>query len=90
MRKILYIIALLAMSLNGIAARVYSFTAIGNNEGLSSNCVKTILRDSYDFMWFGTKNGLDRYDGRTIRHYNCYDTKQCRGNNNIGALYEDA
>ena len=90
MRKILYIIALLAMSLNGIAARVYSFTAIGNNEGLSSNCVKTILRDSYDFMWFGTKNGLDRYDGRTIRHYNCYDAKQCRGNNNIGALYEDA
>lgn len=89
MRKILSIIALLAMSLNGIATRVYSFTAIADNLGLSSNCVKTILRDSYDFMWFGTKNGLDRYDGRTLRHYNCYDHKLKRGNNNIGALYED-
>lgn len=79
------LLALPAMS----GARVYSFTAIGNEAGLSSNCVKSILQDSYDFMWFGTKNGLDRYDGLTVRHYNCYDEKSRRGNNNIGALYED-
>lgn len=66
----------------------YSFSHIDGNDGLSSSCVKTILQDKYGFMWFGTKNGLNRYDGRTIKRYNCYDTEKLRGNNNIGALYE--
>lgn len=83
------VIALLLALPSMMGARVYSFTSIGNEAGLSSNCVKCILQDSYDFMWFGTKNGLDRYDGTTIRHYNCYDENARRGNNNIGALYED-
>ncbi|MCM1109601.1 MAG: response regulator [Clostridium sp.] len=92
--RLLYILLLISTTL-GIAlpvsaARVYSFNAISNDEGLSSNCVKTILRDSYDFMWFGTKNGLNRYDGQTIRQFNCFDPKARRGNNNIGALYEDS
>ncbi len=67
----------------------YSFSHIDPSDGLSSSCVKTILQDSYGFMWFGTKNGLNRYDGHSIRRYNCYDAVQGRGNNNIGALYED-
>lgn len=57
--------------------------------GLSSNNVKCILQDSYGFLWLGTKNGLDRYDGTIIRTFNCYDYTTNHGNNNIGALYED-
>lgn len=68
----------------------YSFSHIGSNDGLSSSCVKCIYKDSYGFMWFGTKNGLNRYDGHRITRYNCYDYDLARGNNNIGAVYEDA
>ena len=31
--------------------------------GLSSNTVKCIIRDRRGFMWFGTPNGLNKYDG---------------------------
>lgn len=33
-------------------------------EGLSNNQVTTIIRDHHGFMWIGTKDGLNRYDGR--------------------------
>ena len=38
-------------------------------DGLSSNTVYSILQDSQGFMWFGTREGLDRYDGYSIKSY---------------------
>lgn len=67
----------------------FSFKHIDDNMGLSSNTVKCITEDSYGFMWFGTANGLHRYDGVGIKQFNCYDFQARKGNNNIGALYED-
>ena len=65
----------------------YSFNQIGTNEGLSSSYIKAITQDINDFMWFGTKNGLNRYDGKSVKTFDCYDYVNSRGNNNIGALY---
>ncbi len=31
--------------------------------GLSDNRIESILQDSRGFMWFGTNNGLNKYDG---------------------------
>jgi signal transduction histidine kinase/ligand-binding sensor domain-containing protein/DNA-binding response OmpR family regulator len=42
-------------------------TQIGINEGLSNNSVRCILRDHKGFMWFGTFDGLNRYDGYSIK-----------------------
>lgn len=86
----LILIAVLRGTVPEASARAinYSFNHIDSNEGLSSSCVKAIYQDSYGFMWFGTKNGLNRYDGNILKRYNCYDFNLQRGNNNIGALYE--
>lgn len=58
--------------------------------GLSQNNVKSICQDSYGFMWFGTRNRLNRYDGVSFKVYNCYDHITGKGNNNISALFENS
>jgi signal transduction histidine kinase/ligand-binding sensor domain-containing protein/DNA-binding response OmpR family regulator len=42
-------------------------TYLGINQGLSNNSVRCILKDHKGFMWFGTFDGLNRYDGYGFR-----------------------
>lgn len=57
---------------------------------MSQNTVNAILQDKKGFMWFGTKDGLNRYDGFSFRVFkrNTND-KTVIGNNFITSLYED-
>ena len=41
----------------------FDFNHLGTDIGLSMNNVNAIERDQYGFMWFGTEDGLNRYDG---------------------------
>lgn len=89
---ILSVVCSLILSTTFVRAQAYSqfyFTHINGENGLSASNVKVILQDSYGFMWFGTKNGLNRYDGTSILQFNCDDLKAGIGNHNISALYED-
>ena len=45
------------------------FTHIGTANGLSDLDVNVVLQDKRGFMWFGTNDGLDRYDGYKFRVY---------------------
>lgn len=65
------------------------FTSIGKSKGLSQTDVKAIIQDSNGFMWFGTRNKLNRYDGKSFRIFNCYDPVAEKQNNNISSLFED-
>lgn len=47
----------------------YSFRHLDTEKGLSQNAVLCILQDQQGFMWFGTKDGLNRYDGNKIKTY---------------------
>ncbi|MEZ4806098.1 MAG: two-component regulator propeller domain-containing protein [Flavobacteriales bacterium] len=58
-------------------------------EGLSQNSVNAILQDRYGFLWFGTQDGLDRYDGRTFIGHRNSDRANSLSNNYIWALHED-
>lgn len=65
--------------------RVYSVL-----NGLSSNEVLCILQDSKGFMWYGTKNGLNRYDGYEFKSYKSnYLNPYYFSNNSIYCLAED-
>lgn len=46
-----------------------SFLRLGVNEGLSQNSVREIFQDKQGFIWIGTGDGLNRYDGIQIKKY---------------------
>src|SRR5687767_13879743 len=43
-----------------------TFNKLTTNNGLSHNTVYTITQDKKGFMWFGTREGLNRYVGNTV------------------------
>lgn len=54
-------------------AQVVTPTVYSMRDGLPSNNVECIYQDSRGFMWFGTTNGVSRYDGRSFRNYGMAD-----------------
>ncbi len=63
---------------------------ISTDDGLTDNNIHCILQDSQDFMWFGSEEGLHRYDGYTIevfRHKS--NNPNSISANLVRALYED-
>ncbi|NQT26279.1 histidine kinase [candidate division KSB1 bacterium] len=60
------------------------------NSGLSQSNVQTILRDTRGFMWFGTEDGLNRYDGYNFQIYrNNPDDSTSISSNYITKILED-
>jgi len=50
-------------------ARDLKFTHLTTNDGLSQGYVVAILQDRRGFMWFATRDGLNRYDGNAFVVY---------------------
>ncbi len=55
-------------------------------DGLASNTVLTIFEDSRGNMWFGTREGVTRYDGENFR---TFTTEDGLAKNRIGLIFED-
>ena len=53
------------------------------NDGLAANAVRNIVQDRNGFIWFGTDNGLCRYDGVKVQHYRI---NELGGNQYISSL----
>lgn len=50
----------------GLQAQYY-FDKLTEENGLSDNRVTCFLKDKTGFLWIGTKNGLNRYDGNSFK-----------------------
>ena len=85
------ILALLSLfPVPGKAHDLY-FRHYTNKQGLSHNTVYCTLQDKKGFMWFGTDDGLNRFDGHNFRiyRYNSYDPESLP-NDRIISLFEDS
>jgi signal transduction histidine kinase/ligand-binding sensor domain-containing protein/DNA-binding response OmpR family regulator len=60
------------------------------HDGLSQNTVRCLLQDKRGFIWIGTLNGLNRYDGRKFIVYRPeYGNPHSISDNRIRELHED-
>lgn len=74
-----------------IQAEQFRFIHYEVENGLSSNTVRSITQDSRGFMWFGTENGLNRFDGYTFKVFkNIVGDSTSIGNNYVYSLFEDS
>ena len=71
MKKIFaFIILLPALISSGfVFAQPYTLRSLEVEDGLSQNMVYCIIQDSSEYIWIGTQNGLNRYDGNSFRIY---------------------
>ncbi|HEY9047956.1 MAG TPA: two-component regulator propeller domain-containing protein [Ohtaekwangia sp.] len=89
-RTIIIIVAILFVG-SGVAGQDLSFRHIGKHEGLSHSNAICIYEDSRGFMWFGTSDGLNKYDGYSFAIYrNDPKDKNSLSNNFVNAIAEDA
>lgn len=68
----------------------FDFRSYQVEKGLSNNTVTCSLQDKRGFMWFGTKDGLNRFDGRGFKVFRQINgDSNSLGNNSITQLLQD-
>ena len=61
---------MLLMAAGKVCGQSFYFRHYQVEDGLANNTVFSIFRDARGFMWFGTKEGLNRFDGGTFKAFN--------------------
>lgn len=83
------VIISLLIIINSLAQNIV-FRHITVENGLSNNKVNCVLEDKVGFIWFGTEDGLNRFDGYNIKVYRHQDNdKKSLSSNNIWSIYQD-
>jgi ligand-binding sensor domain-containing protein len=66
------------------------FERISIEHGLSQSSIRCIFQDRKGFMWFGTADGLNKYDGYKFTIYKPeFDNPNSLSHNVINSIYED-
>ncbi len=88
LRVVLVFSIVLGFATSGFSQE-FKFSHINSEQGLSMGVVNCVLQDSRGFMWFGTQDGLNKYDGYNITVFknNQIDSNSL-SNNFINVLYE--
>ena len=87
----MFLSLLLLCSFRGYSASPSHFERLTINDGLSNNSVRRILQDKKGFLWFGTLNGLNRFDGTNFKTFKSVPGNlSSLSNNRIQLLVEDS
>lgn len=85
------LILLFTFSSINLKADTFSFRHYKAEDGLTFNTVRSIIQDRHGFMWFGTEDGLNRFDGYSFKEFrNSKSGKSSLTSNYISILLEDS
>ena len=83
-RKLLLVLVAFILACHSYSQeKQYMFSTYNKNDGLSNNNVLAFLRDSKGFLWIGTTEGLNRFDGYSFKKFTHIpgDSTSLRSNN---------
>jgi signal transduction histidine kinase/ligand-binding sensor domain-containing protein len=99
MRKLLHLqtfittLTVAFLSLNSAFSQINNieFEKISIDQGLSQSTVYSIVQDSKGYLWFGTEDGLNRFDGYQFTVFmNSATDNSSISNNRVIAVFEDS
>ena len=84
-------IVILFVSISAFSQEIkVKFEKISLEHGLSQNSIRSIFQDSKGFMWFGSGEGLNRYDGYNIDAFtHDPDDSTSLSHNWVYSIFED-
>jgi signal transduction histidine kinase/CheY-like chemotaxis protein/ligand-binding sensor domain-containing protein len=83
-------ISLLSNLQKGYSQEAVKFNRKTSRDGLSQSFIKNIIIDHHGFIWIGTADGLNKYDGYTFKIYRSHSkTKGSLSSSNIMTTYVD-
>lgn len=91
MKKALCILLVSILTQFILASQRYHFSNLSVKDGLSQLHVTCIYQDKLGYMWFGTRNGLNKFNGNSFEiFWNHADDEQSISSNTIACIIEDA
>lgn len=90
MKKIIAYIFILLYHQSWSQHSIYNFTNYTTKNGLASNTTYAIHKDRDGFMWFGTDDGLTKFDGQNFKVFRHKDSDpRSIGRGSVAAITED-
>jgi ligand-binding sensor domain-containing protein/anti-sigma regulatory factor (Ser/Thr protein kinase) len=86
-----YCLLVILLLISTAAPGQYTFRQIKVEDGLSQSTITSILQDKKGYMWIGTGNGLNKYNGYTFKLYsNVIDDSTSISSNVVTSMFEDS
>ncbi|HEY4785470.1 MAG TPA: two-component regulator propeller domain-containing protein, partial [Bacteroidales bacterium] len=82
MKHSLIIVFLLILGKGYAQDNIERFKRLTTLQGLSQSWTRCIYQDDIGYMWFGTVDGLNRYDGHNFKIY----TPKAKGKFTLGSM----
>ena len=91
MKKLICILLVFILPQIIFANQRYHFSNLSVQNGLSQLHVTCIYQDRLGYMWFGTRNGLNKFNGNNFETFWNHADDECSiSNNTIACITEDA